>query len=222
MVDEDYQAWIEYPEHRWVFNKLEVALMFGYDAGPACVPITKSGNYIIRPIYNLYGMGIGATIKHLDPDLHGEEMTHHKHIPPGYFWCEAFEGEHKSVDFKNVNGRWVPFCTVIGENDKDNLTRFHSWKKTWNTEYIFSERLQFDGVKNLNIEFIDNNPIEIHLRTGNDAFWGLSVGESLYPVWKDDDIEPDIPNHYSDSFKYAADGHLSDIRVGYSLTNSSK
>ena len=25
MIDEDYQAWVEYPEHRWVFNKLETA-----------------------------------------------------------------------------------------------------------------------------------------------------------------------------------------------------
>ena len=48
MVDEDYHAWVEYPEHRWVFNKLEMALRFGYDAGPACVPITKSGKYIIE------------------------------------------------------------------------------------------------------------------------------------------------------------------------------
>ena len=45
------------------------------------------------------------------------------------------------------------------------------------------------GLKNLNIEFIDNNPIEIHLRTGNDPFWDLSVGESLYPVWKDEGIK---------------------------------
>ena len=147
-------------------------------------------------------------------------MTHHKHVPPGYFWCEAFEGEHKSVDFENINGKWVPFCTVIGESDKDNLTRFRSWKKTWNIEYVFPEKLQFDGVKNLNIEFIDNNPIEIHLRTGNDPFWDLSVGESLYPVWKDEGIEPDIPNHYPDSFRYAADGHLSDIRVGYRVDKS--
>ena len=41
MIDEDYQAWVEYPEHRWVFNKLETSMRFGYDTGPACVPITK-------------------------------------------------------------------------------------------------------------------------------------------------------------------------------------
>ena len=33
-LDEDYQAWDAYPQHRWVFNKLEVALKLGYKAGP--------------------------------------------------------------------------------------------------------------------------------------------------------------------------------------------
>ena len=215
MIDEDYQAWVEYPEHRWVFNKLETAIRFGYDTGPACVPITKSGRYIVRPIYNIYGMGIGATIKDLDLDLHADDMMHHKHVPPGYFWCEAFEGEHKSVDFKRVDGRWVAFCTAIGENDKDNLSRFHSWTKAQDMEYDFSERLQFEGVKNLNVEFIDNKPIEIHLRTGNDVLWDLSVGETLYPVWEDEGREPDIPNQHPESFKYSADGHLNNIRVGF-------
>ena len=87
-IDEDYQAWIQYPQYRWLFNKLDVSLLLGYDAGPACVPITKPNKYIIRPIYNLYGMGIGAKVKSLDPRLHAEDMTHHKHVPPGNFWCE--------------------------------------------------------------------------------------------------------------------------------------
>ena len=59
-IDEDEQAWVAFPQHRWVFNKLEVALKLGYEAGPACVPVQHTGTYIVRPIYNLYGMSVGA------------------------------------------------------------------------------------------------------------------------------------------------------------------
>ena len=66
-IDEDYQAWDAYPESRWIFNKLELSLKLGYNAGPACVPVKEAGKYIVRPIYNLYGMGVGTSIKYLDP-----------------------------------------------------------------------------------------------------------------------------------------------------------
>ena len=130
MVDEDYHAWVEYPDHRWVFNKLEMALRFGYDAGPACVPITKSGRYIVRPIYNLYGMGIGATIKDLDLDLHADDMMHHKHVPPGYFWCEYLEGNHYSATYskedKGFYHEWRLLHNWQGWNDKSNDFATHS------------------------------------------------------------------------------------------------
>ena len=89
-LDEDYQAWEEYPQHRWVFNKLEVALKLGYKAGPACVPLPKTSNTlfkaIIRPIYNLYGMGISAKVKTFRPMIDNEFIINHGYIPPGHFW----------------------------------------------------------------------------------------------------------------------------------------
>ena len=60
IIDEDEEAWVAFPHHRWVFNKLDVAFRLGYHAGPACVPVEKDGMYIVRPIYNLYGMSVGA------------------------------------------------------------------------------------------------------------------------------------------------------------------
>jgi len=114
MIEEDFQCWQEYKTQRWVFNKLEVAMKLGYDCGPAGVPITKDGYYIVRPIYNLYGMGIGAKKKYLSLKDDSEDMIHHKHIPPGYFWCQWFSGKHHSVDFKKQNGRWVAFNEVVG------------------------------------------------------------------------------------------------------------
>ena len=137
---EDYEAWVKYPEHRWVYNKLELSLKLGYDAGPACVPITKSGNYVIRPIYNLYGMGIGAKIVHLDASVI-DDMKNHAAVPPGYFWCEAFEGTHYSVDFIRTKAPigsvfcWEPMCTIVGEEDRNLLTKFKSWVKIENKTF---------------------------------------------------------------------------------------
>ena len=67
-VLDDYHAWEAYPQYRWVLNKLDVSLRLGYHAGPAGVPVKHTGWYIVRPIYNPYGMGIGAHKKWLDAD----------------------------------------------------------------------------------------------------------------------------------------------------------
>ena len=128
MIEEDFQCWQEYKTQRWVFNKLEVAMKLGYDCGPAGVPITKDGYYIVRPIYNLYGMGIGAKKKYLSLKDDSEDMIHHKHIPPSYFWCEWFSGKHHSVDFKKQNGRWVAFNEVVGYHYNDDKI-MRDWKK---------------------------------------------------------------------------------------------
>lgn len=229
-IDEDYQAWIQYPQYRWIFNKLDVSLRLGYDAGPACVPITKPNKYIIRPIYNLYGMGVGAKVKSLDPRLHAEDMTHHKHVPPGHFWCEYFEGEHLSIDFKRVshvqlNRNFRPFCTVRGLHRKPekNLVMFDSWEKIENpSDFRLPDFLNdLKDVDFINIEMIGDKIIEIHLRTGNDFMWDYDIGTIMYPIWNRE-IKTSagykiIKNLHDDSFKYSADGHLTDIRYGYKV-----
>ena len=85
MIDEDFQAWEKYPEYRWVFNKLELALKLGYRAGPACVPLPPLRSHfkvVIRPIYNLYGMGIGAKVHTFIPEIDNYFIIHHGNIHP--------------------------------------------------------------------------------------------------------------------------------------------
>ena len=79
---DDYHAWQAYPHYRWIFNKLEVSLRLGYHAGPAGIPVQRTGYYIIRPVYNPYGMGIGAHKKWLSADWQ-DDMSNHAHIPRG-------------------------------------------------------------------------------------------------------------------------------------------
>ena len=223
-VSEDWQAWDAYPKYRWVFNKLEVAEKLGYCCGPAGVGIKKAGYYIIRPIYNIYGMGIGAHKKYLDPKTDHEDMLEHKHVPPGYFWCEWLDGKHFSTDYIKVENKWEPFSQMIGEHiDEKNLVKFKKW------EVVDCDYLKLDlpdWVQNIktnkyiNIESKNNKIIEIHLRSGNDNVWDYKSGTKFYPIWKGDNYNDKKhlkfqSNMCSDSFKYSADNHLSDIRLGY-------
>ena len=122
-VLDDYHAWEAYPQYRWVFNKLDVSLRLGYHAGPAGIPVKKDGYYIIRPVYNPYGMGIGAHKKWLTTDEQ-DDMANHKHIPPGYFWCEWLDGSHYSVDYKRVDNTWIPINACQGFHKTEvNLTK---------------------------------------------------------------------------------------------------
>ena len=57
---EDSEAYIRYPKHRRWFDKLHLSETLGYDCGPCGVAPSKDGYYIVRPIYNLSGMSIGA------------------------------------------------------------------------------------------------------------------------------------------------------------------
>ena len=67
-VIEDYQVWKAYPQYRWIMDKLGVSLRLGYHAGPAGIPVERTGWYIVRPVYNPYGMGIGASKKWFDSE----------------------------------------------------------------------------------------------------------------------------------------------------------
>jgi len=243
LIDEDYQAWELYPEHHWIFNKLEVALKLGYQAAPACVPLPRVSRTtlfktIIRPIYNLYGMGIGAKTRIFRPMIDNEFIINHSFIPPGYFWCEYFEGIHYSIDYKRTNSPngsyfvWEPFCAMIGEKSEDNLTKFTKWTCIEPPMLELPNFLwDINNVDFLNLECIDNKIIEIHLRTGNDIFHEKPINTVAIPIWHSDDpftSEHKIkelekqdyvfkPNLHPDSFRYNADGHLQNIRLGYMI-----
>lgn len=221
MISNDMQAWEAYPEYRWVFNKLELALRLGYQCGPACVSIKKAGDYIVRPIYNLRGCGIGAKKLFLDPKIHAEDMILHKFIPPGYFWCEYFVGNHFSIDYKRENNQWIPFSAMIGTHEnEDNLVKFEVWEKIEIPNLKLPNFIQNIDVEYINVESKNDKIFEIHLRPGNKEIWDLPMGSKLHPLW-DDDIKNDreslkfLPNTRSDQRFYAANGYLEDVRRGF-------
>jgi hypothetical protein len=227
-VWEDYQAWGLYgsTEHRWVFNKLEVALRGGLHAGPAAVPPSHSGLYISRPVYNLYGMGIGAEQFSYQTHQH-DEMVRHSIVPPGHFWCEWIVGEHISIDYQKYDDdTWEAVAVWSGNHYTDsNLTKFRSWTRLSNraapSVYDLPINLEWvfePGVSFFNIEMRGEHIIEIHLRPGHTEFMDLPVGTSLFPVWDDGGVLPHgewIPDNDPSMAEFKAYGHLKEIRDGF-------
>ena len=236
MIDEDYQAWDKYPKYRWVFNKLDIALRLGYQAGPACVPLPAIQSHfkaVVRPIYNLYGMGIGARVFTFTPEIDNDFIVNHGCIPPGYFWCEYFKGIHYSIDYRSTTSpagslfRWEPFHAMMGKNTEKDLTRFNSWTSIEPPKMLLPDFInKIMDVDHLNIECIDDKIIEIHLRTGNDILHDTPLGTKAIPIWSDEknnkkELEKEgykfKSNLHPDSFNYGADGHLKYVREGYMI-----
>ena len=209
MIEYDYQAYSEYKNYRKWFNKLYVSEALNYNCGPAGLSVTEKGMYVIRPIYNLSGMGIGATVKELEA---GDLST-----PPGYFWCEYFEGEQYSVNYKFIHdtvGRWEPINCWRGNKLKENLSKFISWHRdNYYPELprIFNELSSIDII---NVEFIGDKPIEVHLRKSPDPEY-----DTFIPIWKNTSQETldyftELGYTYVESYE-DADGFLETPRLGF-------
>jgi len=211
MIDSDQDAWEAYPQHRWIFNKLEVALRQGFHAGPACSRVTFEGKkkVVIRPIYNLFGMGVGAHITELDSASCNPALLRNEIVPIGHFWCEYFEGPHYSIDYHRTRSpvgsifAWEPFHAMEGLNDESNLHRFNSWRRVTIPTIKLPHFLNdITDVEHINIECKGDKIFEIHLRTGNDILHGMPVGSWAFPVWNDQEYLTQnpafVPNFYSD------------------------
>jgi len=191
MIKDDAEAWIAFPQyHHTIFNKLWLAETMGYNCGPAGLPIPANGMYVIRPIYNLDGMSKDSYISFF---CAGSDNLH-----PGTFWCECFEGPHVSVDYQ-VN--WYtrkPSClwseVVMGVKAEGSTRKFTRWLKKPSDSFVYGTSLppkliphleDFGGV--FNIEYIGENPIEIHLRGSQDfKKFGHRNITDLRLVWASD------------------------------------
>lgn len=194
----DFSIWpnIE-PDHLWVFDKLIVAKKAGHACGPRGMDVPNPGFYMVRPVINFYGMGIGAK------KIFIEKST--EFIDDGHFWCEYFEGEHLSVDYRGSN----PVLSVSGKKDGHNpYQKFVYWEKVEHSiplpQMLVKMCLLYETI---NCEFINGKLIEIHLRANPDFSYGNT---SMIPVWKGQSTTP------PDGYTYIQDGpeDSDDERIG--------
>lgn len=193
---DDSDSWVAYPEHRQWFNKLHIADTFGYRAGPCGLAPPVSDEYIVRPIYNLSGMSVGASIKWIDA---GDTTK----VPPGYFWCEVFHGPHISVSYTNG----IPCKAWQGH--KTGL-QFDRWTRS-DQLIDLPFQLRDLNVPIINVEYIGGQVIEVHLRDTPDPDY-----DELIPIWSNDPVDKyekmgyDYIEAYDD-----ADGFLDVPRKGF-------
>jgi hypothetical protein len=197
-------AWFRYPQYRKWFNKLYVADLFGYKCGPAGIPVTEAGYYVVRPIYNLAGMSVGAKLVYL-------EAKDIDKVPPSYFWVEEFHGIQYSLDYVKEDGKFKQLNCYVGVRDYENLSLFKSWTKS-NHIYTLPDCIESIDVPRLNIEMIGDKIVEVHLRNGFDH---MMQYQEIYPVFEG--IKHSCLNiHEFEYIKGVADGygHLKNTRLG--------
>lgn len=143
-------------EDLWVYDKLILSKKLGYNCNPAGIPVDRAGWYMVKPITNLRGLGAGSKRMFLTPAK--------SNIPPGTFWTKFFEGTHRSVDY--INHKYA-FTVKAFKQDGE----FKIWEKDKIeiplndiTEY-FVNKYQY-----VNIEYIGDKIIEIHLRYNSDFY----------------------------------------------------
>jgi hypothetical protein len=158
---EDSDAWNWNPAHRWVYDKLAVALSQGLEAGPHG---TTPPRYPVfsKPIINLKGMGVGSRLLLSQAD-------YDRHYAPGHFWMANLEGRHVSSDIAIVDGepRWWRHVTgkPAGEGTFDYWlihaepdAGLEAYCGAWIEQHLRG----YSGM--LNLETIGGKIIEAHLR----------------------------------------------------------
>jgi len=158
---EDSDAWQWYPAHRWVYDKLAVAVSQGLAAGPHG---TSPPNFPVfsKPIVNLRGMSVGSRVLN-------SQAEYDAHYAPGHFWMVLLQGRHVSSDVAVVKGepRWWRHVTgkPVGEGMFDYWIVHAEPDAAIETqcgEWIKKHLAGYSGM--LNLETIGEKIIETHLR----------------------------------------------------------
>jgi hypothetical protein len=158
---EDSDAWLWYPDHRWVYDKIAIAHSQELAAGPHGVP-PPAYPVFSKPITNLKGMGIASRIL-------ASQSEYEQNLTAGHMWMTLLSGRHVSSDVAIVNGepRWWRHVTgePSGEGTFDYWT-VHADPEPALEDYCgrwIRKRLAgYTGI--LNTETIGGRMIEVHLR----------------------------------------------------------
>jgi hypothetical protein len=158
---EDYDSWSWFPDHRWVYNKIEVALSQGLDAAPHGVR-PRAFPVFSKPIINMNGMGAGSRVLRTYQDYLA-------HYAPGHMWMPLLEGLHVSSDVAVVNGTPAWWRHATGKPGVEGT--FDYWTvhaapdggiEQRSGDWIRKNLVGYTGM--MNLETIGGTIIEAHLR----------------------------------------------------------
>lgn len=158
---EDADAYVLYPQHRWVYNKLLICETQGLPCAPHGIE-PPSFPVFSKPIYNMRGMAMGTRIIH-SPEEYARAQA------PGHMWMSLCRGEHVSTDTAIVNGAPVWWRHAIGKALRDGM--FDHWTvlaesrpelEAYCAEWLRRHLRGYTGM--LNFETIGGKIVECHLR----------------------------------------------------------
>lgn len=158
---QDNDIWMHYPELRWLYNKMTICELQGIEHGPYGVEPQRFPVFS-KPIYNLWGMGIGSKVVHSVDELRHDYRA-------GHFWMEMLEGAHLSTDCAVIQGDVEWMGTLEGVSMGDG--RFDHWTVYAHTPstvqstirtFVANHLPTYTGM--LNVETIGGTMIEIHPR----------------------------------------------------------
>jgi hypothetical protein len=153
---DDPDAWQLYPAHRWIYDKLAVALSQGLQAAPFGVMPARFPVFS-KPITNLLGMGVGSRAI-LSPDDYAAAQT------AGHFWSTLLTGAHVSSDAALIDGNTVWWRHTTGAPgpggtfDHWHMPDIEAWCGAWSRKHLTG----YTGM--VNFETIGSRIIEAHLR----------------------------------------------------------
>jgi len=158
---EDSDAWLWNPRHRWIYDKLAVALSQNLAAAPHGIP-PESYPVFSKPIYNLKGMGVGSRTLNSKADYVAAYTA-------GHFWSTLLTGDHVSSDVALVDGepRWWRHARGVTsgggtfdhwEVAAEAIEAIETWCGDWSRKHLRG----YTGMANF--ETIGGRIIEIHLR----------------------------------------------------------
>lgn len=188
---DDMDAWAWNKEHRWIYDRLAVALSQKLPAGPHGAE-PDAFPVFSKPITNLKGMGIGSRIIQT-------RAEYEKTYEAGHFWMPVLTGPHLSTDVAVIDSKIVWARHAIGEPWRDGMFRF--WKimseqdpslldtlTTWCKCNLYG----YSGM--VNFETIGGTIIEAHLRFADQwcDLYGAGWTDALVKlygdkVWRFDD-----------------------------------
>jgi hypothetical protein len=158
---EDPDSWQWYPAHRWIYDKLAVALSQGLDAAPHGV-MPPSYPVFSKPIMNLRGMGVGSQVISSEADYKAA-------LTAGHFWCTLLTGPHVSTDVALVDGQpvwWRHTTGVTAPGGTFDYWHIHGEAmpaiETWCGDWARTHLRGYTGMANF--ETIGGRIIEAHLR----------------------------------------------------------
>jgi hypothetical protein len=158
---EDADSWMWFPAHRWIYDKLSVALSQGLEAAPHGV-MPERFPVFSKPMINLRGMGTGSRVI-------GSAADYKAALTPGHFWSTLLTGRHISSDVALVNG--APHWWRHAEGAVTPGGTFDHWHlhavpiaevEDWCNAWAASHLAGYTGMANF--ETIGGRIIEAHLR----------------------------------------------------------